>query len=233
LYPIIYAHRSGSAAADEIAGLKHWLPFFQNDRIIDVCCGEGRHLHLLLRMGYDAWGFDLSRTLLRNALQHKDQQGRVVRADMRATPFAAAFDVALSLFSSFGYFLEESDNQRALQQMITLLRPGGRLVLDHMNRRYIEDTLIPASTDRMGKYTVRQQRNIAGNRVRKTIQVFDGKGRCRRFEENVRMYWPDEISAMLSKQGCRDIRIRGGFDGKPFTHGSRRMIVACRAAGGK
>ena len=87
-------------------------------RFLDIGCGYGRHSIPLTRKGYTAVGVDRSPVMLDAARTAAARDGLclpLVRADMCALPFAEPFDIALSLFSSLGYFEAEDDNFRVLQ----------------------------------------------------------------------------------------------------------------------
>jgi len=54
--------------------------------------------------------------------------------DMRCLPFAAAsFDWVLNFFTSFGYFEKERENFQVLEEIVRVLVPGGRFLIDIMN----------------------------------------------------------------------------------------------------
>jgi SAM-dependent methyltransferase len=82
-------------------------------------------------------GADLSTYLLDVARTRTREAGlavEYVHSDMRELPFTGEFDVAVNLFTAFGYFAEEEEHQRALSRFAQALRPGGRLVLEMINR---------------------------------------------------------------------------------------------------
>src|ERR1700692_4934305 len=54
--------------------------------------------------------------------------------DMRCLPFAAAsFDWVLNFFTSFGYFEKERENFQVLEEIVRVLVPDGRFLIDIMN----------------------------------------------------------------------------------------------------
>jgi SAM-dependent methyltransferase len=231
LYRLIYPHRDDDSAEAEVGALCSALDIRGiGVRVLDVCCGGGRHAAAFARRGALAWGMDLSSHLLGRALERGELAGRLVRGDIRALPFAPAFDLVVNLFTSFGYFREERENQRALAEMMRVLRPGGRLVLDHINRAYVEHNLVEADEKITGAYHIRQRRWMDGNRVRKTITVTDGKGHCVEWKEDVRLYHCGELITLLGECGGDRIELWGDFSGVPLTPDSRRMIaVAVRS----
>jgi SAM-dependent methyltransferase len=81
-------------------------------RLLDLCCGQGRHAVPLAQLGFQVTGLDLSRPLLDRAAALAGGQGRrvgLVQADMRRLPFAdASFDAVLNLFNAFGYLEDDA-----------------------------------------------------------------------------------------------------------------------------
>ncbi len=229
LYPILYPGRDDASAACEIERLVTLLALAgSRARVLDLGCGHGRHAVALRRLGLRVTGLDLSPELLALARQRGELDGQLVRGDLRAIPLRAAFDVVLSLFTSFGYFLEDSENERAAQEMARVLRPGGRAVIDHIHRCSLVQTLVPENTWQGAGFRVTQRRYISGSRVCKEIIVTWDDGRVTRLEESVRLYSPEEMAALLARVGFQDVRFFGSFGGDPLRSDAQRMIAVGR-----
>src|SRR5205807_2645820 len=93
------------------------------------------HAIVLAREGYKVTGADRSQVLLDEARrQAGDAELELVRADYRELPFEdASFDAVLNLFTALGYVGREGDRQ-ALREFRRVLKPGGRLVVESMQR---------------------------------------------------------------------------------------------------
>jgi len=227
LYPLLYPHRDDDAAADEVEQLVAWLGLRgPTIRIADLACGAARHTAALRRRGLCAIGLDLSGELLARARERCDR-GALVRGDLRCLPFRAAFDVALSLFTSFGYF-DDAENEIALSEMARVLAPTGFLVIDHIHVPALRRTLIPQDTRRGPECRIDQRREIVGSRVRKTIDVHWDSGEQVRLCEDVRLYAPEEMARLLERTGLRRVSFHGSYAGGPLTDASARMIVVAR-----
>ncbi len=179
------------------------------------------------------YGADLSAALLSQA--HGLPGGerlarRLVRADARSVPFAdGAFDAAVLLFSSFGYFGEEGDEQ-VLDELARLVRPGGRAVLDLMNPARIRASLVPSSSRRVEGGRLEEHRSLAdgGRRVTKQVRFVGADGSQRRWNEDVRMYEPEEIGPMALDRGFAIVRVDGDFDGTTFDDQAPRQLILLR-----
>jgi len=223
-YLALYDHRDDASARREIAELLRLLDVSGELRALDCACGAGRHVQAMLEAGLDAWGIDLSAELLRQATRRPGVRGRLVRADMRRLPFGEAFDVLFNLFSSFGYFEADTENAAALRSMVRCLKPGGRLVMDHANRRYVESTLQPRSREQREDMTIEHRRQIEHDRVVKHTVVTRPTGE-QRYVESLRLYYVDELAAMFDAAGLEDPSFFGSTAGEPLTDESKRMIV--------
>jgi SAM-dependent methyltransferase len=202
-------------------------------RVLDIGCGHGRHLRVLEEAGAEAYGIDLSRDLLAEA-KRVSRERRIVLADMRALPFqAGSFHMALSLFTSFGYFDTDDENRRVLEETRRVLVPGGRLLIDYMNPARLRGFLAPETRQRVGSFEVLERRWIdkAAKRVNKRVEITpitDRSTRPERWTESVRLWTPAEFHDLLAQARFRVDRQMGDFEGTPFAEeNSDRMILLC------
>lgn len=228
LYPLLYPHRDDASAEREAAQLVDLLGLRgRRARAIDLGCGTGRHAAALARLGLCVVGLDLSDALLARARQRGTLCGALVRADLRRLPFRPAFDLALSLFTSFGYF-DDAENERTLQAIAYVLAPGGQLVIDHIHPPALAAGLVPEDTRFEAGCRIHQRREIVGSRVRKRITVRRDTGETIELCEDVRLYAPEELARLLQRTGLTDVRFFGSFAGDPLTEETQRMIVVAR-----
>lgn len=227
-YLEVYPHRDLDSARREVAGLVALAPL--SGRVLDLCCGFGRHTLALVERDVDVFGVDLSADLLDRATLlpgGERLRGRLVRADARAVPFAdGAFDGLVNLFSSFGYFGEEGD-ARVLAEIARLLRPGGHALLDLMNPARIRAGLVPRSETRRGRALLHEVRSLAdgGRRVVKEVTLELPGSAPRRWREDVRLYEHEELVAAAARSGLAPEGVWGDFDGAPFGPDAPRQVV--------
>lgn len=228
LYSVVYAHRNDEEAEQEIRALTGWIRISPGDRVLDSCCGNGRHLKVILTQTATGFGFDLSPELIEQAAACPELERRICRADIRAIPFTECFDMVLNLFTSFGYFQRDDENRAAFHELCRCLAPGGLLVVDHIHAAGLRATLVPESEVFRRGMRIIQQRWIRGNRVQKRIEITNSIGDQTVFREDVRIYEPEEMTGFARDEGLSDISLSGGYDGSPFGSDSARMILTAR-----
>lgn len=212
-YLIVYQHRDDFSADREIANLLDHLPIAETGRVLDLCCGSGRHSRALARRGYEVVGVDLSPVLLSLAHEQNTYDNlQFYRHDMREIPFENEFDIVVNLFTSFGYFVEEADNQRVVYNMAKALKPGGEVVIDYLNPAYVKMNLIPRSEREVDGLQIEERRWIEDGFVKKEIIVRDAEAaEPRRYMEQVRLFEQDQLMSMLKQAGFDDISLYGDY----------------------
>ncbi|HEU4384323.1 MAG TPA: class I SAM-dependent methyltransferase [Anaeromyxobacteraceae bacterium] len=188
-----------AAEAEAIAVLLELRP---SDRVLDLACGQGRHLRALAGrarlVGLDRSGAYLARA--------RGAGASLVRGDLRRLPFRdGAFDAAFSWYASL-FMWDDAANLAALREAARAVRPGGRLLVHHAN---------PARLAREPE--ARAERALpGGGRVEETSRFDRGTGvdTCARRlvrpdgtmlagTAHLRYYSPGEWSALAPRAGLR------------------------------
>jgi SAM-dependent methyltransferase len=227
-YLALYPHRDEEDAEHLVSLLHDRIGWGPGWRVLDVCCGPGRHARALDAAGLRVIGLDLSAALLRRARQVSDAP--LVRADMRELPIRArSVDAALNLFTSFGYFESDAEHAATLAGMIATVRPGGWFVLDFLNAALVRSRVPEGggSFERgEGGSRLRRYVTDGGGFVVKEIVLADG----RRFQERVRLFEATALEAMLAAGGAR-VRLRfGDYDGGPLHEAAPRTLLVAEVA---
>ena len=96
---------------------------------IDIGCGEGRFCRMLKQNGVSASGLDPTPTLVARA-RELDPLGTYLQAGAEQMPLAdATFDLVVSYLS----LIDIPDISAAISEMVRVLKPGGRLLVAHIN----------------------------------------------------------------------------------------------------
>jgi SAM-dependent methyltransferase len=225
---MFHARRQAETPA-EVDALVKLLGIAPPARILDLCCGFGRHATELARRGFTVTGVDLHEPYLAEA-RAAAPEVEWVRADVREFRRPRAFDAALSMYTSFGYFADAADDARHATNAFESLVPGGAFLIDTMSKEVLA-----------AKYQERQWHELDdGSRLLSRTTIEDGwravrnewtlyKGDERRetFFWN-RLYAGTELEALLREVGFADVRIFGWLDGRPYGPGAPRLVAVAR-----
>jgi SAM-dependent methyltransferase len=215
----------------EVGFLLEALQLPQGGRVLDIGCGYGRHAMEIAARGYKTVGLDLSLPLLIRATDAARRVGvnvDFVHGDMRDMTFDGEFDAAYSFFTTFGYF-DDDTNRRVAVGICKALRPGGRLVLDLINRDYLIGDL-PTRVWWQGDGCVVLEEvdfNYFTSRLQVQRQIIIEDGRQLEQEISIRAYSLHEIGKVLHHAGFRVIEVSGGLDlrGRFYGNESRQLLV--------
>ncbi|MCB0376672.1 MAG: class I SAM-dependent methyltransferase, partial [Sinomicrobium sp.] len=153
--------------AAEIDMFGELLGIREGDTLLDLACGQGRHLIELARRGkYQLFGLDRSRYLIQRARSNAKKGGLVIQfkeGDVRKLPYATdSFDFVTILGNSFGYFESPDDDVRILSEVFRVLKPEGKLLMDVADGNYLKDRFVPRSWEWMDKkHFVCRERSLA------------------------------------------------------------------------
>jgi SAM-dependent methyltransferase len=217
----------------EIAFIRHSLAPPKGAELLDIGCGYGRHALELAQLGFRLTGLDLSLPMLIRAADHAQRRGltvNFVHADMREMSFDSQFDGAYCMLSSFGYFDEET-NLRVATAICKALKPGGKLLLDIINRDYIVGDL-PSRAWWEGDGCVVLEEvdfNYHTSRVLIRRSVVFGNGRQSEQEISMRAYSLHEVGKLLRQAGLRVLDVSGSLATKSrfFGAASRNIVALC------
>lgn len=241
-YAARYAHRNDTQAGADIRFLLALLQLPANAPVLDLCCGSGRHLRVLIELGLQAVGVDLSADLL--ALAQADGLP-VTQADMRRLPQAnGQFAAVFNLFTSFGYF-DDAENLAALSEMSRVLAPGGHLVIDVLNPTATLTQLQPHTekaihwhcrekkAPRGARLVERRRYNPVNQRLEKTVRLLSADGSTLENEcvESVRVYFAHEWAGLVAAAGLELQAIYGTLEGAAFDEltSPRQVVIMVRA----
>lgn len=220
-YLELYAHRDDAEAKRQIDFLETRLGAIEGP-VLDLACGSGRHLGEMRDRGYAVVGCDLSWILLRTGVRENGPL-RVTRADMRELPFpSAAFAGLVNFFTSFGYFAEEQENLKVIDEMSRVLGEGAPFLFDYLNVYREVQNLVPHEQreTEAGTVFIHRSFDTAEKTFNKRIAIGP-----KRFLERVRAYDLDEISAMFAERRLAIQTVCGDFDGSAYHTASPRLIV--------
>jgi len=218
-------------AEAEVAALVRLLELDSPMKILDLACGFGRHANRLAALGHAVTGIDYMPGFLSIAQENAKTMGVQVdyrQGDMRRISFEEEFDRVLLLFTSFGYF-EDNENEQVIQKMARALKPGGILTFDTLNRDAALKYLSGAEVVDKGKDLLINRMSfdtLSGRFHNHRILIRDGQRKDKPF--SIRLYNATEIAALLERAGLFDYQILGHDDQPLSTNNPRRVVVVAR-----
>jgi D-alanine-D-alanine ligase len=203
---------SPEITAAEVDMVLDTLEVKPDDRILDLCGGQGRHAIELNRRGFEnVTVVDYSQVLLRVGADDAARAGCSVhfcRANASEVGLAdGVFDVVLVMGNSFGYFEQDSQNRKILREICRLLRRGGKVLLDLVHSDYVRQHLKPTSWHEAGAdVVVCRQRKLRNEGVLvREIVLSKGRGLIRDVTYFARLFQPQELEKLLADSGFRKI----------------------------
>ena len=224
-YHDLYQHRDEYEARHFIRELCKRLGVQPGETALDMACGRGRHAKVLSEQGLNVLGVDLSEESIAYAQQFAHEELQFSKGNMLEPLPLGPFDWVFNLFTSFGYFEDDTLHQEAINNMAKTLRPGGKLVLDYMNSAKIAANLVPSSEvqTELAHYSI--TRDLEDETIVKRIRVHKDC-EIQHFEERVRAFSPEQLSLFMTHAGLELVHIKGDYDLSDFDpEQSNRMIL--------
>ena len=225
-YHILYQNRDEKEAENFIQNLSQF--FKKEDKIIDIACGAGRHTLFLSELGYHTTGIDLSQESIKSAKEKSKGKIPFEVWDMRKCYKKQEFDVALNLFTSFGYFNNKEDDFSAIKAMSDNLKNDGILIIDFLNSKKVISNLIKTETKEINGVQFNLSRKVEDGFIIKNIEVNHNEDRFS-FQEKVKALTKENFSEILTFAGLQIIDTFGNYKLDEFNHQtSDRLIIIAK-----
>lgn len=223
-YHILYRERDYQEAQRFIDKLVEMLHLTKENKILDVACGKGRHSIYLNQKGFDVVGLDLSVQNIEFARQYENDRLRFYKHDMRKTFAYEEFDIALNLFTSFGYFNTRQEDEDAIKAVAASLKKGGMFLLDFLNPYTVVHNLKLAEEKRVQGINFYISKRLDEDFIIKDIHFFH-EGKMLAFQERVRAIRRKEFLEYFHKAGLKVQGLYGSYRFEPYeAETSDRMI---------
>jgi SAM-dependent methyltransferase len=203
----------------------------QGAAVLDLCCGPGRHSLESARRGFRVTGVDRTARYLETARAAATREGltvEFVQEDMRHFHRPAAFDLALNLFSSFGYFEDEVENLRVLRQLHEALKPGGQVLLEMAGKEPLARTFQPRTWHRHAErdeYLLEERIIRDGWRRMENHWIWMRGPEQQVFTWQIRLYSGAELTDLLAEAGFAGVQLYGSLAGTPYDQTAQRLVA--------
>lgn len=201
-------------------------------KILDTCCGVGRHAVDLARRGFAVTGVDITQAYLDAAQETADATGVVlelVKADVRLFSRPGWFDLCTNLFTSFGYFATREEDISMLRHCAENLAPGGCFILETLGKEVIGRDFVEREEFERAGWRVTTEYEVVGpweGLKNRWILQNETTRVDRSFV--LRLYSGCEMRWSLEKAGFRTVSILGGLDGRPYDNRAVSLVAVAR-----
>ncbi len=223
----------------EVDILCNLLPLQKNDRILDLCGGQGRHSLELARRGFvGCTVLDYSQVLLARGQSTSEQNGcrvEFIQGDATTTGLPpASYDHVMILGNSLGYLPEHSDDLQILREAERLLCPGGWLLLDVTDGMVVRERFSPNAWHEVADdIVVCRQRVLDDAAIRcREVVLCKEQGLLRDQTYAIRTYGAERLEHLVSEAGFVAISVQKGFASSElkgdYGFMNHRLLVLCR-----
>ena len=226
-----------SAVCDGITSLSG-LDLYNNKakkehiRVLDLCCGFGRITLELARRGFKASGVDITESYLdtaRDDAAYEKLDIEFIHKDVRKFRRKNAFDIAVNLYNSFGYFEDQEDDLLFLKNAHYSLCEAGVLIIDVLGKEVAVKDYIEAEWFERAGFTVLTESSPVdswGSIFNRWVLLKNGKRQEKTFVQ--RLYAASELRALLFKAGFAKVELYGNWDESPYDNHAQTLIAVAR-----
>jgi len=227
--PFQFSERRWTAAPEEVERILALLELAEGAAVLDLCCGPGRHSLELARRGFRVTGVDRTARFLEEGRRRAQAEGltvEFVQDDMRTFRRPEAFDAAINLFTSFGYFDDPREDKQVLQNVHASLKPRGRLLLDVMGKEVLARIFRERDWFEQDGALFLEERRLSDGWSRiETRWIIVQDGEREEFTLRLRLYSGAELAALLREVGFQRVELFGSLEGKAYDHNASRLVA--------
>lgn len=222
-YHILYKDRDHREAALFMNTLTNYLKLKENDSILDLACGKGRHSKYLYRQGFNVTGVDLSEESIAYAKQYEKPRLHFEVHDM-CLPYPKKFDAVFNLYTSFGYFEKEEDNLRTIKAIKSELKSNGYGVIDFLNVDLAIKKLVPSEKKEIGGILFDIEKYVEDGYIIKNIR-FNDEGDDYYFTERVKALRLEDFQDYFKKAGVTLKAVFGDYKLNKFDENTSERLI--------
>ena len=197
--------------------------------LLDAGCGPGRIAVELAMRGARVTGVDLIRPFLSAAQESAQDEGvdlDLEQADLRSFVRPEFFDVAVSLYTSFGYCESIEEDAQILRNIAASLKPDGWFILEMIGREIAVRDFTEGEWFERGGFTVLTEFSVVGawEGLRSRWMLIDENGSKIDHVFIQRLYSALELKQLMILSGFSSVEIYGDFDFSPYNEKARTLF---------
>jgi SAM-dependent methyltransferase len=205
---LFLSHPNEDITRLEVGFLARQLPLPTFGRVLDLCCGYGRHAIGLAGLGYDVTGLDRDADAIAEANRQTLAAGEHVAyivGDMRNVgEIAGEFDAVVNMWASLSYF-DEATNLAVLRAIGAKLAMGGRFITDLYHRGYFERHQ-GQNRQEIDGVAIESNGYLEGDRWHSVLTYRDGQGEvCGSDHMEWQVFTPEEFAAVAATCGLAPV----------------------------
>ena len=227
-YHILYQDRDEAEAKAFLNMLRQKLHFQNHHTILDLACGRGRHTNYLASLDMNITGYDLSASSIKYATETALHPVNFGVRDMRENFGDNEFDIILNLFTSFGYFENESENLQVMHNISKALKPNGIVVIEYLNPNEVIKNIVHQESKHIENITFEISKSIKGSFVHKNI-AFNHNGEDHAHTEKVMLIHKKQFEKYFNLTNLTLLNVFGDHQFSPYLEAtSSRMILVAQ-----
>lgn len=201
-------------------------------RVLDLCCGVGRHSLAFAGRGFSVVGVDLTPSYLEAARESATDSGLsidFVQADAREFRDPKGFALCVNLGASFGYSEDIRDDARMLRLCRENLAPGGACVIETIGKETAARAFIDSEAFERDGWSVGARYGILGD-----WEQLENRWTARRgdtvYERSfaIRLYAGTEMKRALLEAGFDSVTLYGDLDGRGYDERAQMQVAVAR-----
>jgi SAM-dependent methyltransferase len=231
-YDFLFSESKFGAAVEDVPKVIA-LTGCKEGAVLDMCCGPGRYSVPFAKHGFAVTGVDRTAFLLTKARAYAEQAGvnvTWVQSDMRDFVQPGKFDLALNLFTSFGFFDDIEENRTVLRNLHASLTTGGVLVMEMASKERVAKIFQPTGSNALPNGDILFERRFISDgweQIENEWIIVSGEI-AKTYSLRFWLFTGRELKDLLYSAGFQHVKVYGDFNGAPYGVNASRLVAIAR-----